>query len=136
MRGGLSDAGAEAYLNEAEEWSDRSEAASAELTTMLQEGGRRPELILDEEWRQRLKRTLDDLNYGHEEMMNVEVPAGAEETHRALVRVAETAIESNELLWRGVLDVDAETLKRSIERLQEATRLLEDFIGVVERFCE
>ncbi|MCY3801111.1 MAG: hypothetical protein OXG46_06000 [Chloroflexi bacterium] len=28
-----------AYLNEAEEWSDRSEAASGELTTILLEGG-------------------------------------------------------------------------------------------------
>ncbi|MCY3801112.1 MAG: hypothetical protein OXG46_06005 [Chloroflexi bacterium] len=92
--------------------------------------------MLDDGWRQRLKRVLDELNRGHEEMMNVEVPAGAEETHRAVVRVAEKAMESNELLWRGVLDVDAETLKRSLERLQEASRLLEELVTTIERFCE
>ena len=91
---------------------------------------------MDEGWRQRLKRVLDELNRGHEEMMNVEVPAGAEETHRAVVRVAETAIEANELLWQGVLDVDAELLSRAGVKIDEMVPLLEEGITAVERFCE
>ena len=125
-----------AYLNEAENWTDRAEAASEELTTMLQEGGSRPELTLEDEWRQRLKRILDESTSNHQVMIDTDPAPGAEEVHRAIVRVAETVIESNELLWQGVLDVDVETLKRSIERLQEATRLLEEVGAATKRLCQ
>ncbi|MCY4108982.1 MAG: hypothetical protein OXG11_08140 [Chloroflexi bacterium] len=124
------------YLNAGEEWADRSEAGYKDLEAILGELETRPEALIDEEWRRRLKRILDELNRGHEEMMNVEVPAGTQETHRVLVRALETFIEAHELFWGGVLDVDAELIGKAIPKIEEGTRLMEEAIQVVERFCE
>ena len=124
------------YLKQAEEWADRTEAASRDVAEITGEVGNRPESLLDQGWQGRLKQALDDMNSANEEMMLVNAPSGTEDVHGLLVRVAETAIEANELLWQGVLDVDAETLKRAISRIEEATRLGEEVVTSVERFCE
>ncbi len=125
-----------AYLKEVESWAARSKAGIEDMRTILTEVEVRPEALIDEGWRRRLKRVLDELNRGHEEMMNVEVPTGADETHRAVVRVTEERIEANELFWQGVLDVDAELLRRSNDSRRESIHLIEDLAAAGERFCE
>ena len=126
-----------AYLNAGEEWADRSEAATRELRAILDEVGGRSEVFLDEGWRRRLKRTLDELTSAQEAIVNIEAPSlRAEEVHRALVRIAEAYIEGSELLWRGVVEVDAETISRGYDKYGEGNRLLEETTSIVERFCE
>ena len=125
-----------AYFERAEEWADRSETGLEDMQTVIGEVETRPELILDEGWRGRLKRVLDELASGHEAMIDVEVPAGVEEIHRSVVRGARKFIEADELFWQGVLDVDAETIDRGNETFWEAARLMEDVIPIVERFCD
>ena len=125
-----------AYLNEAEEWAERTEAGMGELHTLLGEVESRPELVLDEGWRGRLKRVLDELNYGHEEMMNVKVPAGVGEVHRAVVRVAETAMDANELLWQGAVEVNAELTYEAAAKMNEGTHLLEEVGAATKRLCQ
>ena len=125
------------YLEEVEDWAERSEAANRDLQTVVTELGSRPEAFIDEEWRRRLKRTLDELNSDYEAIIDVEVPAGAEALHGTLVRTLQGYIKANELLWRGVLDVDAKTIDRSNETRGEANRLLfEELLPTAERFCE
>ena len=124
------------YLREGEEWSDRSEAASRELRAILEEVGGRSEVFLDEGWRRRLKRVLDELTSAQEAIVDIEVPPRAEEVHRALVEVAEAYIEGSELLWRGVIEVDAETIYRGYDKYGEGNRLLEEATAIAERFCE
>ena len=125
------------YLNEAEKWSARSEAASRELRAILEEVGGRSEVFLDEGWRRRLKRALDELTSAQEAIVNIEAPPlRAEEMHRALVEGAEAYIEGSELLWRGVVEVDAETISRGYDKYREGNRMFEETIAVIERFCE
>ncbi|MCY3801118.1 MAG: hypothetical protein OXG46_06035 [Chloroflexi bacterium] len=125
-----------AYLNEAEDWADRTEAGYGDLLTIMGEVPSRPEALIDEEWRRRLRRVLDEVDAANREMAALEPPAGAEEVHRLVVGVSEATIEANELLWQGVLAVDAETINRSIERRDKALPLIEEGIRVMERFCE
>ena len=125
-----------AYLEEVEDWSERSKTATRDFYLIVEEIGSRPETLIDEGWRGRLKRTFDELNSGHRDIIAIEPPAGAEETHRALVQAGLTYIEANEMFWQGVLDVDAETLDRSNARRREAIRLMEELIQVIERFCK
>ena len=126
----------EAYFKKAEDWADKSEAGHGDLQTILYEAGSRPEALIDEGWRRRLRRVLDELNSDHREIMAVEPPAGTEQVHRLVVRVSEAVIEANELVWQSVLDIDAELLRRSGERRNEALPLMEEGIRVMERFCE
>ena len=126
----------EAYFKKAEEWAERSGRAFGELRTILLEGGDRPELVLDEGYRRRLKRILDESTSNHQAMIDVDVSPGAEEVHSAVVRAVRTFIEANELLWQGVMDVDVETMQRGGEKLIEGTRLLEEATAMVKRFCE
>ena len=125
-----------AYLNEAAEWGERTIAANEGLVTISLEAGNHPEALLDEGWRRRLKRVLDEMNFNHEAMIDLEVPAGVGEVHRAVLRAAQAYIEANELLWQGVLDVDAELIGKSNERRRESTRLVEEATVAVERLCE
>ena len=106
------------------------------MRMILREVETRPEALIDEDWRRRLKRVLDEMNSNHEAMINANAAPGTGEVRNATVRVAETAIQTNELLWQGVVDVDAEVLRRALESQSEATRLAEEGIRIVERFCE
>ena len=125
------------YLEAMVDWSEKSVAGSEEMFPILQEGGRRSGALIDEDWRRRLKRVLDELTSAQEAIINVEVPSSrAEESHRAVVRVAEAVIEGNELLWQGVLDVDAETLQRGLDKYEESNLLIEEATETGERFCE
>ena len=125
-----------AYLNEAEDWSERTIAANEDLVAISLEAGSRPEALVDESWRRRLKRVLDEMNFNHQEMIDLEVPTGAAGVHRAVLRAARTYVEANELLWQGVLGVDAELIDESNERRRESTRLVEEATIAVERLCE
>ena len=124
------------YLNALEDWSERTIAANEDLVTISLEAGNHPEALLDEGWRRRLKRVLDEMNFNHEAMIDLEVPAGVGGVHRAVLRAARAYIEANELLWQGVLDVDAELIGESNERRRESTRLVQELITAIERFCE
>ena len=124
------------YLEAGENWSERTIEATEDLRTILREGGRRSGALIDEGWQRRLKRVLDELTSAQEAIINVEVPARGEETHRTLVRIAESYIEGSKLLWQGVLDVDAETLQRGLDKYEESNLLAEEATEVVERFCE
>ena len=126
-----------AYLNEVGEWSDRAEAASRDLHTVLEELESRPEAFIDDEWRRRLKRAMDDWDSAGKEMMAIGSPPGTEELHRVLVQTSRAYSEANEMLWQGVLDVDAKTIDKSNETRAEANRLLfEELLPTAERFCE
>ena len=126
-----------AYLEEVEDWSDRAEAATRNFARIAEEPGRRAEALIDEGWRRRLRRVLDEMNSANEEMRGVAPPSGTEELHRALVLYGEAVIEANELYWRGVLDIDAETLERSNARRREASRVLfGELLPAAESFCE
>ncbi|MCY4108981.1 MAG: hypothetical protein OXG11_08135 [Chloroflexi bacterium] len=125
-----------AYLRAGEDWADRSKAGHEELQEILYEGGSRQGALIDEDWRRRLRRALDEVDAANREMAAREPPAGTEEVHRLMVRVSEAFIEANELLWQGVLAVDAETIDRSAERRNETIPLMEEGIRVMERFCE
>ena len=92
---------------------------------------------MNDGWRQRLKRVLDELISAQEAIINVEVPSSrAEESHRAVVRVAKAYIEATELLWQGVLDVDAETIQRGLDKYDEGISLIDEVVAAGERFCE
>ena len=126
-----------AYLEEVKDWSDRAESATRDFAGIIKEPERRPETLLEEGWRRRLKRAMDDMNSANEEIIGVDPPAGAEDVHRALVRVAEATSESSELLWQGVLAVDVELLGRALERSLESNRLLfEELLPAAENFCK
>ncbi len=125
-----------AYLRAGEDWADRNEAGYGDLEAILGEVESRPEALIDEEWRRRLRRVLDELDAASSEMAAREPPAGTEEVHRLVVEVSEATIEANELFWQGVLAVDAETMKRSIERRDKVLPLTEEIIRVMKRFCE
>ena len=124
------------YLDAMVDWSERTLAGRKDSVPILREGGDRPERILEEGWRRRLKRVLDELTSAQEAIINVEVPARGEESHRIVVRIAEAYIEANELLWQGVLDVDAETIQRGLDKYGEGVLLLEEATAAGERFCE
>ena len=126
----------EAYFDEAGDWGERTADASRDLQDILFELDSRTGTLLDDGWRRRLKRTLDESTSGHQEIMNVEVPAGAEDMHRAVVRVAELAIETNELLWQGVRDENVEALLRAHGRYLEVNRRIDELLRVAESFCE
>ena len=124
-----------AYFEKAEDWAKSTEAGHVDLQTILGEVETRTELVLDEGWRGRLKRTLDELDSDQRDITAME-PAGTEEVHRLVLRVAEATIEANELMWQSVQIVDPELLKRSSDRRNEAIPLMEEGIRVMERFCE
>ena len=125
-----------AYLNEVGDWAENSKVGIEDMRTILKEVESRPEALIDEDWRRRLKRVLDDMNSKHETMINVKAAPGTGEVRDAADRVAEAAIQTNELLWEGVVDVDAEVLRRALESQSEATHLVEELVRVVDRFCE
>lgn len=125
-----------AYLNEVGDWAENSKVGIEDMRTILKEVESRPEALIDEDWRHRLKRVLDDMNSKHETMINVKAAPGTGEVRDAADRVAEAAIQTNELLWEGVVDVDAEVLRRALESQSEATHLVEELVRVVDRFCE
>ena len=125
-----------AYLNEVEDWTEVSVSGMRDMQTILGEVETRPEALIDEGWRLRLKRVLDDMNFNHEAMINVKAALGTDEVRDATVRVAETAIQTNELLWEGVVDVDVEVLQRARESQRDVNRLAEELLGVAERFCQ
>ncbi|MCY4109312.1 MAG: hypothetical protein OXG11_09820 [Chloroflexi bacterium] len=123
------------YLGQVEDWADSTTGALTDLQAILYEVDRQQGTSLDDGWRRRLKRVMDELIAADEEMMNVEVPAGAEEAHRVLVRLGRTHIEALELLWQGVRDEDTEALLRAYERQLEATRLVNELLEAAERIC-
>ena len=125
-----------AYFEKAEDWTERSKSAADAFQAMADEIRAGSATVVDEGWRRRLKRVLDESNSNHEAMINVNVPGGLDEVHSAVIQVARTDMESNELYWQGVLDVDAETLNRANARRWEAYSLLEQAGAIVERFCE
>ena len=125
------------YLDSVVDWAERTLALRKDSVPILREGGARPELILNEGWQRRVKRVLDELISAQEAIIDVEVPSSrAEESHRAVVRIAEVYIEATELLWQGVLDVDAETILRGLDKYDEVPPLLEEATAAGERFCE
>ena len=125
------------YLEAVESWSDGAEAANRDLVTVLQEVGSRPEALIDEGWRRRLKRALDDWDSANEKMIVVDPAPGAEGLHRVLVRTLRAYDEAHEMLWQGVLHVDARLIDRSNDRSREANRLLfEELLPAAESFCE
>ena len=124
------------YLNALEDWSERTVAGGEDLFPILQEGGDRPELVLDEGWRGRLKRVLDELTSAQEAMINVEVPSRGRELHRLLVRIAEAIVEGNELIWQSALDVDAEKLQMGLDSHGEVDLLIEEATTMAKDFCE
>ena len=125
------------FLDAMVDWGERTAAGGEDQFPILQEGGARPELVMNEGWRQRLKRVLDELTSAQEAIINVEVPSPrAEEVHRPVVRIAETIIEANELLWQSVLAVDAETLQRALDKYEESNPLIEEATAAGRRFCE
>ncbi len=125
-----------AYLTEVEDWTEASVSGMRDMQTILGEVESRPEALIDEGWRLRLKRVLDEMNSNHEAMVNVEAAPGTGEVRDSTVRVAEAAIQTNELLWIGVVDVDVEVLQRARESQREVNRLAEELLQVAERFCE
>ena len=125
------------FLDAMVDWGERTATGGEEMFPILQEGGRRSGALIDEGWRRRLKGVLDELTYAQEAIINVEVPSSrAEESHRAVVQVAETIIEASELLWQGVLAVDAETLQRGLDKYEESNPLIEEATETGKRFCE
>ena len=125
------------YLDAMVDWSARTAAGRKDSVRILREGGSRPELILNDGWRRRVKRVLDGLIFTQEAIINVEVPSSrAEESHRLVVRVAEAYVEGSELVWQSVLDVDAETLQSGLDKYDEVIPLLEEATAAGERFCE
>ena len=124
------------YLNALEDWSERTVAGGEDLFPILREGGDRPERILEEGWRRRLKRVLDELTSAQEAIINVEVPSRGRELHRLLVRIAEAIVGGNELIWQSVLDVDAEKLQGGLDKHGEVNLLIEEATTMAEDFCE
>lgn len=125
------------YLDAVVDWAERTLALRKDSVRILREGGARPELVLNEGWRQRVKRVLDELISAQEAIIDVEVPSSrAEESHRAVVRVAEVYIEATELVWQSVLDVNAETLQTGLDKYDDVLPLLEEATATGERFCE
>ena len=125
-----------AYLNEVENWADRSESTAGAFRELVEEVRSDSTAILDEGWRRRLRHVLDKSSSNHETMVNVEAPTGTQEVHGAVARVARTDIEANELYWQGVLNLDADVLTKSNERRWEAMHLLEEAGAIVKRVCE
>ena len=125
-----------AYLDAVVDWTERTLAAREDLRTITAEGASRPEVLIDDEWRRRLKGVLDELTSGHEAVVNVEVPPRADEVHRVLVRAADAFIEANELFWRGVLDLDVASIQRGGDKLVEGGLLVNEATTMAEDFCE
>ncbi len=94
-----------------------------------------PENIVNEQWRNRLRRALDEIDAAADDLAGHAPASGTENIHDLEVQAATSMRRATRLVWQGAVEVDPNLFFDASAVLDDSLGALESMNAAIRGFC-